>query len=1069
MLNEIQISSVIKGDQKILMKSVKIILLSILMLAAVLLAVSCGEVTESVSISDTSSIQTVYVLGQELNLSGGALKAEGGGKTSEIPITSDGVSVSGYDKDKLGKQTVTVTYNGVSTEFTVTVVERMVVNNVLTDYLVGDAFDKSRGNIKITDYDGTSRTVQLSSDAVSVSGFTSDAPATGLDVKVTYTDGGETIEGGVKVNVYAVETVELRRPNKVTYGSHYEGAPDVSGAYFILKGNGGAIRREVGITSDMVSGLDVSVVSAENPTADQILTVTYNGQPYTYKIQIDYTNVSMFLDNRAAFDAVDWNGANEPVIADDLGELAIELMTAYSDMNDDDKAEIDKEYVFDVARTAMMWGFDVWAKSIRLFEGVFAIEYGETVLYLESYDKVKEALLLFDDEDSAIYTMAPILLELIEAYGDKVVYENDSTRIYFSSYPVMDRYDLTVMEAMLEHAIGVYDAVAGIPSGCTPDELVNYAAIIENTIANMTKKSYVNDYPDLYYLVSAWREGNDLFDIFYNYFYKTEKLSVMSVLASYGLPSAVYDLYRYVEATVIAMDDITNGEYYDTSNFFYNYFSAMKRAEEIKKTPGSMENYVYLNTSLNRIIGADSSQNIDFEIMLDYMRTVAGGYYDLSAGLLDVPEYEAIMVEYVALLENILNVEGYDATEAYGEYVKSIFNKFVALSSAEQYNLISTLNARYAHGTPELAFDDLGEDGDVTSLFIRIINSFMRSKLSDESSGVYNDLILAIEIYANRFGYDGWEEDFIAKMDRVSVAVKAFEGADKDNFEYYLGDAYKKYSGIRDNLDITVDLGEWADEFAALDRAVTDMHTAYYYMTVMGAKNYNYFFASFEKAYEISEYIISNAPDNVVYAYYNAPLFEAYPEDAESGEAAEYWSLDCAVNTYRNRYVDMLVFYDSSEVNIYDMYFEIGMDKFLLTYYDMVSAFVNKGDGADVVFDKEKTLAAIEAFRALDSSSKSFFMILEADKDMYYSALALFITEAFTEQAAEAAIKLYSLENAYYNYDVTASDVTLGSIREILGQLKELYSALDGEDKQSFQPLEDAYLYYVGKCEKLLG
>lgn len=1051
------------------MKNIKIILFTLLALVIVLVAASCGEVTESISVSETDKFQSVYVLGQELNLSGGVLKVEGGGKTSEIPLDSDGVTVSGYDSNKLGKQTVTVEYNGATAEITVTVAERMTVNNVITDYLVGDVFDKSRGNVKITDYDGTSRTVQLSDSAVSVSKTVFDEPAMGLDVKVTYRDGGEVIEGSFKANVYAVESVELRRPNKITYGSHYEGAPDASGGYFILKGNGGTIRREAGLTSDMISGLDVSVVNEENPEKTQQLTVTYGGKTYTYEVQISYTSISLFNDNKAAFDEIVWDGESEPKIGDTTGALAVKLMNAYLDMNDTERAAIEADYVFDVARTAMMWGFDVWGNDILLFKDAFAIEYGETVLYLKSYDKVKEALALFDDEDSAIYTVAPLLLDLIEMYGDQVIYENETTRICFSTYPVMDRYALTVMEAMLEHAIDIYDTVKDVPEGCEGEDILAYSTVIEAAITKMLSKSYINEYPDIYYLVSDWRGANDLFDIFYNYLYEAGKENVIAFFSAYGLPSSVYELYRYVEAAVVAMDDIRVGRYTDTSNFFYNYFAALKCAEEIKSKTESMEKYVYKNVSLNKIIGVDGSQKIDFEVMFDYMRTVSGGYYDLSAGLLDVAEYEAIIKEYVSLLENVLNTEGYESSDAYGESVKSIFDKFVALSPMQQYNLISTFCSRYSHGIPEFAFDDSGENAEKTTLFALIINDFMRSKLSDGNAEIYNDLILAIEVYANRFGYAEWEDDFVSRMNKLASKVGSLEGADSDNFAYYLSGAYTKYAKIKDELNSTPDLGDFEDEFSALNNAVVDMHTAYYYMSVTGAHNYNYFLASFEKASEIAERILKNAPESVIAAYYHAPLFEAYPEDTEKGEAAVFWTYDCAINTYRSRYIDMLVFFDSAEVNIYDVYLEKGIDKFLLVYYDMISAFVNQTEGEGPVFDKTKTLAAIEAFRALDSSTKALFMMLEADKDMYYSALAEFIAEAFTEAAAEVATKLYALENSYYNYDVTASDVALTSIREILSELKTLYNELEGEDKASFEPLESAYLYYVEKCEKILG
>lgn len=68
----------------------------------------------------TQPVKTTYEKGQPLDLAGGVITAKHGtGKTFDIPLTAD--MVSGYDPEKSGKQTLTVTYGGVSIPFEVTV------------------------------------------------------------------------------------------------------------------------------------------------------------------------------------------------------------------------------------------------------------------------------------------------------------------------------------------------------------------------------------------------------------------------------------------------------------------------------------------------------------------------------------------------------------------------------------------------------------------------------------------------------------------------------------------------------------------------------------------------------------------------------------------------------------------------------------------------------------------------------------------------------------------------------------------------------------------------------------
>lgn len=1049
----------------------KILLLILLLTLTASFLISCGSV-DSISVSEMP--QLTYARGQDLNLDDGVLKINKGKKTSEISLSSDEISVTGYDKNKLGEQTVTFEYDGATTSITVTVVDRIVVSNATTDYLVGDSFDKTKGKVTLTLNDGTTRAILLSSGEVTVSGFDSSIAKKGADVKVVCNTNGEIYEGSFKVNIHPVDSVIFNQPSRISYGSHYSGKIDLSGGYFTLKGNNGKNTREVAITENMVSGFDVSAVNSENKDIDQTITVTYNGVAYTYDIKLTYTDISKFIDNKEAFNSVDWNGENLPAIEKDLGELAFSLMSAYLEMSSTDQALINQDDVFNVARAAMVYGFEIWAENIKQFKGAFAIEYGEIAIYCESYETVKNAISLFEKKDSAIYKVAPVLLGMIDLYGDSVVYENETTKIMFSSYPVMDEDAVVDMHAMLIHFVEIFDTIKTIPDNWQASDLSAYSTTIETVYSAMLGESYATTYPNVYALVSYWRTNDDLFDILYNYLYEANYKDSIPYLFTYGLPTAINELYGFVFNAVLSMNNIQSLAVKDTTNLFYNFYRAKDCANKLKAQTETMENYVYLNLPLNFILGIPSSQVVTFDDMIDFIRSSEYGFYHLSSGLLDLPEYDAFMNKYIVLLTNIMEIEDYDKTAQYGEDIKALFNLFVDFSPAQQYDLLATLNSLYSIGIPELAFDDSEENikaGNI-SLFTVLVNKFMRSTLSEAHTETYNNLILAIEVYANRFGYDNWKNDFTSRMDKVAAALINMSTEDRQNFEYYLGAAYKKYVAIKEKVtsDTAADLGEWADDFAMLNDALLNVQTASNYLYI-DKYNYSYFLASFERAAKIVENILKNAPKNVIDAYYHEALFEFAPADSEAGTAAVNCSYDSAVSLYRNTYINILVFFYSSNttVNMYEAYNERKMGEFLGTYYDMVNAFLNKKQGDAHTFDKATVLNVMKQFRLLSPEAKSFFMLMEGNINIYHNALELFISQEFTANAAAVAIKLYSLEQCYLNYHVSQNDVTLNSMKAVLNQLKELYTALEGEDKTSFEALEEAYSYYVEKCEAIIN
>ena len=82
-----------------------------------------------ITIESTPSKKT-YVIGEEIDLTGGVLVVSyEDGTVAEIPMTSDGIEITGYDSETAGTQTVTISYAGYTATFDVTVEENNLNDN----------------------------------------------------------------------------------------------------------------------------------------------------------------------------------------------------------------------------------------------------------------------------------------------------------------------------------------------------------------------------------------------------------------------------------------------------------------------------------------------------------------------------------------------------------------------------------------------------------------------------------------------------------------------------------------------------------------------------------------------------------------------------------------------------------------------------------------------------------------------------------------------------------------------------------------------------------------------------
>ena len=601
----------------------KILLLTLILALSVFAAVSCSDddVT-GIAVKEDAMPQLQFVLGEDLDFSAGILVVNQDDTTTEIALNSEGVTVSGYNKDQLGEQTVTIEYAGQTTQLTVTVVPRMVAIDYESDYLVGDALNTTKGKLKITRNDGSTYTVPFSNASVSLEGFNS-ASASNLSLTARYTTGDVEYTASFEVNVYAVEEVELHRPNKVAYNSH-EGGLDVSGGYLTLKGNGGKLVKDVTLTANMVSGFDLSAVNAENTPLNQTLTVTYDNKTYNYDVKLVYTDVSLFIDNASAYSSLVWTGTTLPSITADEGEAALHLIDLYLGMAKSHKSYISTSDALNVARAAMAYGYVCWNTELEKYSEVFGMsESGTLELICESYIAVKNSLSGLADKSSALYAIAPTLIKITDEFGK----ENLITDVKFSDCIVFEPSAIANSHTKLTYMTELYEKFDAIPENWANDDISTYEGKILE-IYNFISKSLYNTSSEsqLYMIVSGWRVKNDSFDILYAYYFDKEDMDHITALAALRLPANLQELFNALAGAFNQINQVSSFNVFDTSGFFYYYYKALALSNEIKNTTDPIIKDLYENLPLNGLLGiTDDSIEYHFDTFMEYFRTANGG------------------------------------------------------------------------------------------------------------------------------------------------------------------------------------------------------------------------------------------------------------------------------------------------------------------------------------------------------------------------------------------------------------------------------------------------------------
>ena len=1060
----------------------KILLLLALIVLTVFAVTACGG-KESLSVKEDRMPQLVHVQGNELNFADGVLIHTEGDKSKEIAMNADGVEISGFDKNTLGEQTVTVKYKKATTTLEVTVVPRMTIDGYTADYLVGDEFNTGNGTLKINRDDGTNFTVILKSDKVSIEGF-SAASAGDLNLTAKYTNGSTVYTCTFPAKVYAVDTVTFKAPNKVAYNSH-DGALDVSGGYFTLSGKDGTLKKDVPLTADMVEGYNIDLVNETNSPLTQKLTVNYDGKSYEYSVKLTYTDISLFKKNAAPLLNLDWSENYEDILNDDdyvpayteaQGIVALAMIEKYLDMSPAERTFITAAETLAVARTAMAYGFSAWADEINKYNDVFAIEYGELVFKCESREAIIDAIEGLAVDTTPLYTYSPVLLRMIEAFEEEQVYAD----ITFADYPILSSDYYESLIDLFEYMVELDDAADKVKSDWKTDITV-YSEEIEAVYdAIVNSEYYSHEFAQFFYFVSMWRAEDDVFDFLYSYYYgEKEDVAAIIKIANIRLPSRLEELFAYIYESMTLMGYIADDYYFlqvpDTTQFFYNYYMAQKLSNDIvtsEDEADEMLQVLFYGLPINSMLGISAEETIyTFNDILSYIDTAEGGYYSLCGALLDIPEFDAIMDKYLDIIVKSFDDESYEDSNEYIADVKAMFALYTGLTPSQQFNFLGILSTYYVRGYMSIAFDNVTEGySEISTVFVDMVNGVYTGLFEGEDAkNAYLQLIFATEIYAQRYIYSAinsgsektWLSDFTERMNSVTAALGTMSNADRNIFDTELGTLYETYMSILndysgDSTDGEVDLGDWADEFAELEGAVLNLELAYAILSE-GESYYDMFFTAYERVWAIANKILTdvNVPASVKEAFIYSELYSTSsldkmidPDFVIDPDKEVFWSYDYVLSVYRSMYINALLTLGGG-ANLYDYYHFYGFVDFMNKSYDIIWAYMGSEKDDTDIFEKDKVLDVMKAFSKMDVNAQMLFMLyIEGENGLYYTAISEFLKEEFSADIASVGELFVELEMEaiiynYYRFMLDNEGATEEEVAAAAESLVAAYTAFD--------------------------
>ena len=970
----------------------------------------------------------LYVVGQDLDLSSGALTVVTGSEKKHIPFTDSSISVSGYDKNTVGNQTLTISYNGKTTTITVAVVERVTAENLVTEYFVGEAFDKSKGRLKINNDDGTTSTVELTSSYVTVKTF-NNTTAGATDVTLQYKNGSVTYDYTFSVTLYTPDKIDFKQPNKYEYLSH-EKDLNFSGGYLYLEAaKPSTFKKSIQLSSVTVTGYDPDAVTEANKDTPvtQTIKISYAGNEWSYNVNVYYSPIYVIEGLASKIENVDLELKEGQTVADitlptGAGEAAKEAIQRYFSLNSANRSLVDSDLMISFARVAALYvNKNDYVSAVNGLADAFVLTADGQLSYVgKDYNAVKAAIEALNDPESDYNASAALMRAMNEEFGEETFTGN--YKISQLTSPHTEEV-AALISARLEHIIAVYDLLADIPSTWKNDMLNNKDAFISNHGADIVNAVFTisssdftgSQFAPLYAVIIRWR--SDFFEIIYSYYYYAKdggKDQLTSDLwGKIPAPGILEDFWNAFNSAYNIAYTLTNQSAgattgYDLFQYHYYYSKAVDLSKEIKSSGNELYTTLYnalnLDAYINVYLNAPSSSLL--------------GFYDFMGPALNNEKILATLNAYNAVLDVIATTGTLETTSANRTKVLNLFNSMVDLTPTELHWFLSSICLNYHNvGGAVLIFDYYK----IEKMIAQILYGFFLSELPKNTDGTLHaaqasfiNLIQAMETYPTAQFNEEALNEFKSYMNLVNEQFNSLTAAEKSAYRALLGTALDKYNkyytAILDQTTVTLsaemkekfdELYSTLDQFNTLMNDTEKLKLAAAYPTLMGL---------YSKATALYNEILDAAKLNSSVAHaLSAYLYEISDNDPEHPTVLKF-----TVDSYY--YFIKFVAYGSMVPNGHVDYVASLSDTLiaLLPLYEAeLNATVYSGD----------INSMIAIIRALDEEKLYAFYSINANV-AYFDAI---------NRYAEANAAQDTLDPG------SASD-NIDSILEIYKQFAELYS-----------------------------
>ena len=1051
-----------------------------LVVGACALAACKPNKLESVYIESSNMPQTIFVVGNELDLSAGKLTAKYTKGTKEIALDATEISVDGYDKDKLGEQELTIGYGGKSTSLTVTTVERMVVNNLTKKYFVGDELDKEGASVTITQDNGTRNTLSLGSSEIRVTGFNSEKEGE-VQLTVTYNGYSATYSTTVSVNVYEVADVVLHKPSKTQYLSHE--SLDVSGASLELKNADGSLTRSITVTESMISGFDLSVATKDNTTvetaATQTLTVSYSDYEKTFDITIIFSSVSIIRLTVEELSAYDWSNKDFMVTSED-GEAATAAIELYYTLSNSEKQLITYNQRAALSRVATIYCYKDWQDALAQYKDVFTIEAVDgnaTLVPLGNYIDTKAAYEDLQNDEHPIYQCTGLLSKMASDTGFSMIELFTGSGIsigsYLSAVPSADYFKAVFLPEM-NYMLRIYEAVQSVPDDwkeMDPDDFATSAIRAYNVMYNNLQQTNSVYDRSIHGVISSWRANDDLFDIIYTYYLNVGNNAEYNLLVLanfFYLPGNLEELYEYMYSSYVYFYYMDNGYVLDSTYFMMFYKKAVQVRGRIEEENDALHNEILDKVGfVNFFVDAETGGYPTADVILDELLYGTVGYYYNVKSMLGVTEFDSVWGSYLYLFDILddfdLDDDNFDSVYEQLDFIgamEQLIGKYAALTPVQRMVFLQSLNVAYGEDTVMFAPENVKGNQ-----FTSIVDGYYKAVLTPAAYAVYSDVMLALESHARRaFGYQTYSMAQFSNSASAAVsAYGALGGEDKQSFDSCAKVLYDKCVEIASMYDSegTFNKTLSSDEQAALGELQDLIYGLDDVILLFEGESADYYFgalyANYEAVYAKLSEILGNAS-------YTSLIAEYYYGDTEFDDGSiinlEYYMMFISRSYYVGYLTAQYVYWQGETVMLYDVYDSSSIKSYLAdaAYVMNISLGYNTDDSFVLDVDIAKVLSIMNSFDDLTLDQKVLFLYIDQMTESYNEGLFIALASELgwdLDTSEDVIHKLLTL-NSYcilFNEGNAYHLIDKAMVINAANSLKDKYAALDPSDKDAFDSL----------------